>query len=561
MITTKERDILRRTHLHVIFREDVKKHQYADMQRLYEAAHVTNSMLLEKLHEHQSPMTSMTDAIFMDIGYVLTDIVMDKPEIKALFVELYGKRYPQILRYIENVEKETLKGNTQGYTTFASGMNVIGGVPVFSFRLFLLYDSDVICENEVIPREAIEMDLKEAHKVIANENNLNDEKIFFEGDYTKPVFSSNSFSVYVERQKKALAEHLNIEVSNLEKYFESKLNVDIRREDFSYAIEKGEGGVANMAALSIVQSHKGCAQWVHQITSDPKKRPGSFGYRPNLDEIIRNYYKSRVMATYMTLANEAAQKGEVFLFDKVHLNRGAKAVSPQDDYLSILYLYQLDVIYKLFMKSQEEYYRDFSWEQITHQGITARYENIVRELNSIIRQREIEAQVAQVKIDGLVAQISKSGNSSCDPQLVAENGRLLKRIEEQENEIAKLQNQLQSRDLYIESLLMPEASGEPDSIDLNELQCRRYLFVGDADEALPELRRLFPNSVFMTTATTNISNIVVDAVVLLIKWTSHAMYYKVKAEQTLRDIPLINVNNKNIDRVLWDIYSGLVLSK
>ena len=57
----------------------------------------------------------------------------------------------------------------------------------------------------------------------------------------------------------------------------------------------------------------------------------------------------------------------------------------------------------------------------------------------------------------------------------------------------------------------------------------------------------------MDSVNTRISGIQVSAVVLLIKWTSHAMFYKVKAEPSLRSIPMINVNTKNLNRVLWEM--------
>ena len=88
---------------------------------------------------------------------------------------------------------------------------------------------------------------------------------------------------------------------------------------------------------------------------------------------------------------------------------------------------------------------------------------------------------------------------------------------------------------------------------------KRYLFVGDALEAMPELKKYFPNSVFMQMATDNILGLKVDYVVILIKWTAHSMYYKVKDELTLKNILIINVNTKNINRVLLEMYKGIMI--
>lgn len=56
-----------------------------------------------------------------------------------------------------------------------------------------------------------------------------------------------------------------------------------------------------------------------------------------------------------------------------------------------------------------------------------------------------------------------------------------------------------------------------------ELQSKKYLFVGHMDNDFQKLKKKFPNSVFMTENTDNISNINVDAVVYLIKCMSHSM--------------------------------------
>ena len=60
----------------------------------------------------------------------------------------------------------------------------------------------------------------------------------------------------------------------------------------------------------------------------------------------------------------------------------------------------------------------------------------------------------------------------------------------------------------------------------------------------------------MTAATQSINNLKVDYIVMLIKWCSHAMYYKVKS--ALYDTPIININTKNLDRVLWEMAKHVI---
>lgn len=62
----------------------------------------------------------------------------------------------------------------------------------------------------------------------------------------------------------------------------------------------------------------------------------------------------------------------------------------------------------------------------------------------------------------------------------------------------------------------------------------------------------------MESETAHISNIEVDAVVMLIKWMSHSMFYKVKATGSLTDKKIIMCNTKNIDTVLQKMYNDIL---
>ena len=58
--------------------------------------------------------------------------------------------------------------------------------------------------------------------------------------------------------------------------------------------------------------------------------------------------------------------------------------------------------------------------------------------------------------------------------------------------------------------------------------------------------------------TNNLSGIKVDAVVMLIKWMSHSMFYKVKASSALSHSKIIMCNTKNIDTILQKMYDELL---
>ena len=127
--------------------------------------------------------------------------------------------------------------------------------------------------------------------------------------------------------------------------------------------------------------------------------------------------------------------------------------------------------------------------------------------------------------------------------------KLNKKIEGKEQEIISLKHQLESKEEYIQLLLKQDDPDITRDIDVSLLQQKRYLFVGHANEALPELRRVFPNSIFMDSENMSINDIKVDGIVMLIKYMSHAMFYKVNASSIRKEVPVAMCNTKNINNV------------
>ena len=69
---------------------------------------------------------------------------------------------------------------------------------------------------------------------------------------------------------------------------------------------------------------------------------------------------------------------------------------------------------------------------------------------------------------------------------------------------------------------------------------------------------MFSNSIFMESETHNLSGIEVDAIVMLIKWMSHGMFYKIKASNNLSKVKCIMCNTKNINSILQKIYNEII---
>ena len=275
-------------------------------------------------------------------------------------------------------------------------------------------------------------------------------------------------------------------------------------------------------------------------------------YVPDVDGLIRNYFKSYVATRYIEQVMEKKQG-----FNKITLSKDCIPESYEMVYQTILCMYEMDVLYKMFALMQKQYYKDFSWEKITKQDIATRYEDIISDLEQTITDKENSIKSLIQKNSTLSLQITADNSKQTTP-LVAENNKLLKVIEDKDSEIADLKRRLEYQEFFISELNKPEVEEVNNTYDLEMLQSKRYMFVGHISDALPDLKYKFPNSIFMESETANISNVEVDVVVMLIKWMSHSMFYKVKATGSLSQTKTIMCNTKNIDTVLQKIYDEIL---
>ena len=232
----------------------------------------------------------------------------------------------------------------------------------------------------------------------------------------------------------------------------------------------------------------------------------------------------------------------------LYLARKCMSESPLVDLYAIMYMYNLSIFSKLFTVSMEDYYRNFSWEKITQQALSVRYENIISALEAQMKVCLEKVSSLAEQNQMLLAQMSKKTDSDILPyeRSIAD---FANKLNAKDEEISSLKIQLASKEKYIELLLSADDPDVQEEINLDELKQKRYLFVGAAKEALPQLRKEFPNSLFMETEGYSLKNIKVDGVVMLIKYMSHAMFYKVNSTAALTNIPIVRCNTKNINTI------------
>lgn len=523
-----------------ILTEDIMNERYGELQKLCENLKINNKMLLNRFYSKRTIGFSFTNMIFYDMAYVVADKIIDSKEAMDLFKLLYSKRFPKIYNMYTNMENniENIK-----LTRMRLDAN-----EVLYFN-YLIYSSEIF-EPEQFPHMDYEKDLYYLnYRFDSVDLNLEDDAIKFNDDTT--VFDSKLFLKYINKRKEEMATFLNIPVSELAKYIHNEMKS--HKEAESTPFRSGVEGMIEMSSKNIINSKYGGSWWYELVTNDNGKEIGGVGkkellhYVPDVDSIIFYYYKSLVLSKFMEYMNKKEE------FNKLTLSRECKSPSPEYDYQAILYMYELDVFYKMFQTMMEKYYEDFSWEKITNQDIISRYTAITENLNEIINEKNQKISTIELNNSSLRAQLN-SDQSKVTAPLVVENNKLIKIIDDKQTEIEELKRKLEYQTEFIELLSQKEEVAVETEIDLSELQGKRYLFVGHFEAALPELKHNFPNSIFMTTESTSISNIKVDGVVMLVRWMSHSMFYKIKASNILTDVPCAICNSKNANTIYEKMY-------
>lgn len=543
---------------------DIQNKRYNELQQIYEALNLRNNdKLVSKLNEERNIGAFFTDMIYADTLLVIADYIDDRPEIVELVDLLYAKRCPRIKKIFSEWEKQynsvgTITSNKKFEMTHTENF----------YLHFLFYRSQVFTEpDKILKGFDFEQDRYMLHySFYVTDKNTFDNALIFCADSEESkdylasgdsegkeyVLSSKFFDKYISKRRLELSDYLKIEERDLAKYIHSEMKSQSKNGEIP--IRSGIIGQVELITKDIIADQNGGISWYNAMTTTNNDRwyGQSIQYVPDVDKIIRNYFKSYVTTKYIETVIEKKQG-----FTKLALSRECIPDNYETVYQTILCMYEMDVLYKMFAIMQKQYYTDFSWEKITNQDIKTRYEDIVSDLRQSLTDRENKINSLIEKNNTLSLQISADNSKQTAP-LVAENNKLLKVIESKDSEISDLKRRLEYQELFISELNKIENEEVDNTYNLEMLQNKRFLFVGHISDVLPELHHKFPNSVFMESETYNLSGIEVDAVVMLVKWMSHSMFYKVKATNTLSQTKTIMCNTKNIDTILQKIYDELL---
>lgn len=236
---------------------------------------------------------------------------------------------------------------------------------------------------------------------------------------------------------------------------------------------------------------------------------------------------------------------------------------PEKVYNDVSFMYEKLVLHKKANQLVDEQYKHFTWESVIKGSEAQKSQETIDELRHALDACQQKLKTANESIDiykEKVAGLQKQTAKVQDPNKL---GHIERRYEnlltERDEEIARLQQELHSRERYIEIISASSSETQIEStINPDILYSKKYLFVGVIRDEFVELKRKFPNSIFMETAQYNPSNIIVDMIVYLIPTMSHALYYKVQNTNALNDVKRIYCNNRSANNVLMNIYAALM---
>lgn len=549
-LNEKQRKVGMKYNALQLLSSDIRNGRYNELQQVYESLNLRgNEKLVNKLSEERNIGSFFTHTIYMDILFVIADYMDDRWDIVELIDLLYAKRFPHIKNKFLDWERQY---RDTGTIINAKKFKISFGEQ--KYLHFLFYKSDIFPEpDKVLADFNFEEDARYLqYSFYDTDRNVFDDIIVFGSSEDKePILSSIFFKKYLVKRRTELADYLHIKEKELANYIHSEMKS--QSIDGTAQIRTGIVGLIETFTKNIIVDQNGGSFWYNAMTStgNSKKSYKSVSYVPDVDGLIENYFKSYVVTRYVDAV------GKKTTFTKITLSRECIPSNYEIVYQTILCMYEMDVLYKMFALMQRQYYQDFSWEKITNQDLNERYNNIISDLEQTIINKENKIRELAQKNNVLLLQNSTEKSKQVTP-FVAENNKLLKVIEDKDSEIENLKKRLQYQEQFIDEISKPEVEKISITYDLNLLQTKRFLFVGHIADVMSEIRHNFPNSIFMESETTNISGIEVDAIVMMIKWMSHSMFYKVKSIKQLKETKTIMCNTKNIEMIYQKMYDEIV---
>lgn len=505
-----------RLNMVVILTGELNQGHYQSIKQVCEYAGVENIEALESSYSHVSTfkMQNPDKSIFMDMIYVLYDKAEDDITISLYADWVFAKR----------TEFKDIMKKGQTFEDFLERYNRIE-------------DKDAIFE--AITDEIAEI-FYQAHF------GRDDRKLhlmkFNDGDV---IFTSKQYTRYVGKRYAELIEYVKEEYGDL---FEDT-DEDFVFSDLLYIFGKMESrytpGTLSSVGLNATTTLKdfrlGLGSVKTQVTDTEIK------------ELVDGWIGGYVIDCCEKYANEYGEE-----MSKLYLAR--KCIPDvREMFYGISYMYERHLLYKLCNSMLDKQYLNFTWDSVIKGSSKDRAKDTIEDLKGTITAYEMKVETLNRSLtnykERLAAAEAKNIKASTIDIANIER-RYEKALSDKDEEILRLREQLRSKDDYIAVLSTPQQEEvSEDTITADILTSKRYLFVGCISEEYQELKRMFPNSLFMENPQYNLSNVNVDAIVLLIRNMSHKLFYKVQNAPNLKDTPRVYCNARGMKSICREIYN------
>ena len=343
-------------------------------------------------------------------------------------------------------------------------------------------------------------------------------------DWTDDFFKSKQYGIYVNKVRNSIVEYLHVE--NWEQAT-TTISESVVHDTYGLYICSSIANLAKNGSL--------CNNTYALYTPSPDL----------INNILDIYCESRITDEFVDKIKNKDQD-EKFEISKLDITR-FELEDPKYVIKSIIdYAYEYAIMdsYNDLLFAAGSAAIDYeAVEENTKKALQRENADLKSQLASLKSKKNTNCQ----KID-----ISEETKKKYDYQLSTKD----KEIERLKSEIQKMQNIIESKDDYI-ALLEADENEIPESVDMNKLIGKKFLFVGDSDTHMKYLKQSFPDSIYMTTSNFALDNVQVDAVVFLVKCLAHSMYYKAKTYATLTNTKMIYFNSHNIDTLSKIIASEL----
>lgn len=525
----------------------ISVHDYKLFMMFYK--YVREIVTIDKLMNLERQIDGPPDIQFYYDVLELIELDMEKhPALYAeTFISYYKKQYLSIINEVGILNNP--KKAADDVIEYAIDVKYFDYMSERAMRVFLLLYKFSLNRDFVETLDECNFRISGLEK--------NPEQVILDNFIYSFFGEKSKYNSYIKRCRKMLSKMRGIPESNLNnELLKSILIEDIKnynlKKDIGYAFSQ----------FTII-SQGGGGTWYNGLVMKKSSKDiyKDLRYYPDIDRIIENYYKSKM--TFLIKDNDIQEVLQSDSHDDDFINLLIKKINFNEDFDEIIKMASIDVVYHLFKYTWKKLY-ELKLAELNG-GFVVIENNGNEESSMFIDQtKKIEEMEAKLEDRSHFDRYIELQKMKYTDYIGGQNKNLelayrvmYKALDEDRQEREQLKRKLEIQEQLLEEMQQPDPEPEPE-LDFSLLKGFKYLFAGRLEvTGLMDLKKEFPNSIFLEAETADISNIKVDAIILLTKGMSHSMFYKLKSIKSFEGLPWIYYNSKNVVGLYTKMYNSL----